>query len=56
MDMFIRTMLLSQAMRKTHTKLMQKFHVLVLVKPRVSSTNLFVVKTFILWSMYVTIA
>ena len=26
------------------------------VKPRVSSTNLFVVKTFILWSMYVTIA
>ena len=36
--------------------LMQKFHVLVLVKPRVSSTNLFVVKTFILWSMYVTIA
>ena len=36
------------------TYLMQKFHVLVQVKQKVLLMNPFVVKIFILWSMYVT--
>ena len=35
---------------------MQKFHVLVQVKQKVLLMNPFVVKIFILWSMYVTTA